>query len=71
MDWISAAAFRFDPGRGRQNSFTGLVLFSRRCCRRYRFASGGRRRENKRFLAQSDSCRPRPGSNRTALVADC
>ena len=64
--WGRAAAFRFGPGRGRQNSFAGLVLFSRRCCRRNGRASGGRRRENKRCPAQSDSCRPRPGPNRNA-----
>jgi hypothetical protein len=34
MGCFRATASRFDPGRGRQNSFTGLVLFSRRCCRK-------------------------------------
>ena len=68
MAWISAAASRFDPGRGRQNSFTGLVLFSRRSCRPDSGTLIGRRRENKRCLAQSNSCRPRPGSNRPAAT---
>lgn len=66
MTCARADAFRVDSGRGRQNSFAGLVLFFRRCCRTTGCAPGETRRGNKRFLAQADSCRPRPESTRNA-----
>lgn len=40
MVCASAVAPRFDAGRGRQNFFTGLVMFSRRLPRFDRQATG-------------------------------
>ena len=65
LGWYCTAAIRVVPGKGRRNSFSGLVE-SNRCVQGVMSGWFGWQRFNKRCQAQSNSRRPSPGPTRPA-----